>query len=401
MKVYPFPSRSLATFLLIISCWVGLAESLRATPLLALREAENCGGCHNPGRSQKPFLDRRCSLDCQGCHIDPGGGGARNQWGAYYAKDQSSLVHFLKPIDPLQDQSFIDFHYDGRFMSWSKDGGESHTFPMGQEFTVRLRPLIRYLHLTYTALYLGRIEDNLFRVVSEGDRRFREKYSVMVDNLPLATYLRYARGAPMYGIKRPNHSLWIRQRIGLDQFATTDSFEFGLTPNVPFFRYSIMEGDPYEIEANRQKGTSYHGGVRGVSFGWHLNGSGWETESDYHKIKMKAAGIGANFFKTILYAERNWRKVDTKTEAPADTTLFVHPGSTITEYTIAFAQIRGVTFGFVKEEYEDDTIQSERDNLFVDIHPIPGIQVEFWQRSESGARSLKDVLGILHLYFDW
>ena len=116
---------------------------------------------------------------------------------------------------------------------------------------------------------------------------------------------------------------------------------------------------------------------------------------------MKAAGIGANFFKTILYAERNWRKVETKASAPADTTLFVHPGSTITEYSIAFAQITGLSVGYLKEEYSDDLRQSERDNLFVDIHPIPGLQIELWQRKETGARSVSDSLGILHMYFDW
>jgi len=398
MLVSPRPQFILG-ILMILLLGVTSLPHVYGTPLLALREAENCGGCHNPGRSQKPFLDRRCSLDCQGCHIDPGGGGARNQWGAYYALDQSSMLHELKPIDPLKDESLFDIHYDGRFMQWQQSSGSSQSFPMGQEFTLRVRPMVRYLHLSYIALFLGRIEDDTFRVVNEGDRRYREKFSVMVDNLPLAFYARYARGTPMYGIKRPNHSLWIRQRLGLDQFATTDSLEVGLTPNVPFFRYSIMEGDPYEEKPYRQKGTSFHGGVRGVSFAWHLNGSGWDTKSDFHEIKMKAAGIGANIFKVILYAEKNWRKVQALTEDSVP--LFVHPSSTISEYTIAFSQLRGATAGFVKEDYRDAENHSYRTNIFVDLHPIPGVQLELWHRIEEGARQVTDQLAIMHLYFDW
>ncbi len=386
--------------LFIFSLWYfSSSYQAHATPLLALREAQNCGGCHKPGRGQRPFLERRCSLDCQGCHVDPTGAGPRNQWGYYYSQDQSSLFHYIEPIDPLQDTSRFDIHIDTRIMQWDKANGERTTFPMSLEPGIRLRPFINYLHISYQALLLGRIEDQLFRLVNEGDRRFREKYAVMVDALPLNTYIRYYRGTPMYGIKRPNHSLWIRQRIGLDQFATTDAWEIGGTPNVPFFRYSQMLGDPYVEKPFRQKGHSFHGGVRGVTLGWHLNGSTWNTSSDYHKIKMKAFGAGANIFKTLIYGERNWRRVSTKTtETEA---LYVHPGSTITEYTLAFAQITGFTAGVVWEELVDDTRNNRRRSFFVDMHPIPGIQFELWQRSETGSRSVKDILGILHLYGDW
>ena len=208
-------------------------------------------------------------------------------------------------------------------------------------------------------------------------------------------------GHPWYGIKRPNHSLWIRQRIGLDQFSVTDSYEFGLTPNVPFFRFSLMEGDPYVNDDVKQKGTSYHGGVRGVSFAWHLNASGWNTKSDYHQIDMTAAGIGGNFWKTIFYFERNWRKVKSLTTSTAPTQLLLYPSSTITEYSLTFAQIPGLSLGLMKEEYVTDSVGSHRNSLFLDLHPIPGIQLEIWKRMERGARALDDALAIIHLYFDW
>lgn len=398
MSLWMKPTLSYSLITFILSSFLHAPLAL-ATPLLALREAQNCGGCHKPGRSQRPFFERRCSLDCQGCHVDPTGGGPRNQWGYYYSQDQLSLVNYLEPIDPLQDQSRFDIHVDGRIMQWDQADGERTTFPMALEPGIRLRPFVNYLHLTYQALLLGRIEDNLFRVVNEGDRRFREKYAIMVDALPMNTYIRYYRGTPMYGIKRPNHSLWIRQRIGLDQFATTDALEIGGTPNVPFFRVSQMQGDPYVAAAFRQKGNSFHGGVRGVSFGWHLNGSLWNTASDYHSIKMKAFGAGANIFKTLIYAEKNWRRVSAKTSEIE--VLYVHPGSTITEYTLAFAQLKGLTAGLVWEDLKEDTRHNKRRNIFVDVHPIPGIQFEIWHRSETGSRSINDVLGILHVYGDW
>ncbi|MDA9951705.1 cytochrome c3 family protein, partial [Oligoflexaceae bacterium] len=152
----------------------------------ALKEAQNCAGCHNKGRSQRPFLERRCTLDCQGCHIDPNGGGARNQWGYYYSQDQMNAINLLKPIDPLKDTSRADVHLDSRYIQ-QKVGGKTRAFPMSNEITFRVRPFVKYLHFTYTNILMGREGDSLYRIVNEGDRRFRERYGVMVDNLPLNT----------------------------------------------------------------------------------------------------------------------------------------------------------------------------------------------------------------------
>ena len=118
----------------------------------------------------------------------------------------------------------------------------------------------------------------------------------------------------MYGLKRSNHSLWIRERIGLDQFATTDAYEIGMTPNVPFFRYSQMTGDPYVENRFRQKGNSVHGGLRGVSFGWHINGSYWKTASEMSEVNMHAVGAGFNVLGLIGYGEKNIRNVKMLTE---------------------------------------------------------------------------------------
>ncbi|MFW7378612.1 MAG: hypothetical protein ACOH5I_07395 [Oligoflexus sp.] len=394
LLIYP-----LFVYLLSTTCL--LTESADATPLIALREAQNCEGCHNPGRSQRPFLERRCTLDCQGCHVDPAGAGPRNEWGYYYSQDQASMVNFFKPIDPLKDESRWDGHLDARIIQWDKAGGQRQTFPMALETSMRLRPFKDYLHLTYQALMLGRIEDDMFRVVREGDRRFREKYSLMIDALPLNTYVRAYRGSPMYGLRRPNHTLWIRQRIGFDQMATTEAIELGGTPNVPFFRVSLMQGDPYVSRDLRQKGHSYHGGVRGVTLGWHLNASGWSTESEYHKIDMQAVGGGFNAFQVLLYTERNWRQVSAKEHSAAPETLSIHPGSTISETTLAYAGIRGVMFGSVWEELQDPSRQSKRSSYFLDLHPFPYLQLELWRRYETGSRRFEDTLAIMHFYADF
>jgi hypothetical protein len=383
-----------------------LMPAASATPLLALKEAENCQGCHKPGRGQRPFLERRCTLDCQGCHVDPAGAGPRSAWGYYYSQAEMNTVSFLKPIDPLEDKSRFDLHYDGRMITRFFED-ETRQFPMANELSVRVRPFINYLHFTYQALLFGRIGDQDIRTTRSDSRRFREKYSVMVDQLPLNLYVRAYRGQPMYGLRRPNHSLWIRERIGLDQFAMTEAIEAGGTPNVPFLRWSLMNGDPYAEPEDRQKGTSFHGGFRGVTLGWHVNGSTWDTKSDKAEIKMRALGAGLKPWKFILMAERNWREVRELEPAPAVAAEFssqairVHPSSQIDEYTIAFEAWRGIMSGMVLERLTDERSDSTRRSVFADFHLIPWLQFEIWRRYETGTRTAADTLSVLHAYYDF
>src|SRR4051812_42295725 len=64
-------------------CLMGSSENAKAEPWLSTRYAQNCAGCHAPGRKNVPVTYRRCSLNCQGCHVNPSGGGLRSQYGKW------------------------------------------------------------------------------------------------------------------------------------------------------------------------------------------------------------------------------------------------------------------------------------------------------------------------------
>ncbi len=68
---------------LFLLSWLAAPRAARAEPWLSTRFAQNCAGCHAPGRLNVQPIERRCTLSCQGCHVNPNGGGLRSAYGKW------------------------------------------------------------------------------------------------------------------------------------------------------------------------------------------------------------------------------------------------------------------------------------------------------------------------------
>ena len=235
MSLVSKPILDLGLLLQIFVLFFSYSEMLQGT-LIALREADNCAGCHKPGRSQRPFLERRCTLDCQGCHVDPTGAGPRNQWGYYYSQDQSSLFHYQEPIDPLQDTSRFDLHFDGRVMQWDKANGERTTFPMAFEPGIRIRPFINYLHLTIRPYWDALTIICFVLLTKEIEVISRKVFDY--GGCPFNTYVRYYRELPCMASKGPITAYGFDKELVLISLLQLTPMKSEELPNVPFFRVS-------------------------------------------------------------------------------------------------------------------------------------------------------------------
>ncbi len=105
--------RALAVFLAAAAMFFGNSSLSRATPLYAAREGRACDNCHlTPNAWVNPRLvDRKCTLSCASCHVDPSGGGLRNASGRFYGR--STLPMIATSPRPTQDwdREFARYFY--------------------------------------------------------------------------------------------------------------------------------------------------------------------------------------------------------------------------------------------------------------------------------------------------
>ncbi len=94
---------------LVTAAFFTAKNRLAALPIYAARAARTCDNCHlTPYKSKMgeewknpPLKYRKCNLSCQGCHVNPGGGGIRTVAGRYYSK--STLPMYGATNRPYRD----------------------------------------------------------------------------------------------------------------------------------------------------------------------------------------------------------------------------------------------------------------------------------------------------------
>jgi hypothetical protein len=92
------------TVVCAIAVWIVTPPRIAvATPLYAAREGRTCDNCHLRPNNwvNPPVFDRKCTMSCASCHVDPAGGGMRNAAGRFFGS--ATLPMIATNPRPTQD----------------------------------------------------------------------------------------------------------------------------------------------------------------------------------------------------------------------------------------------------------------------------------------------------------
>ncbi|MEZ5065864.1 MAG: hypothetical protein R3B81_14110 [bacterium] len=297
--------RRLALLALAATFGIGGAfgsRDLEATPLYAARSSRTCDNCHlTPNEWVDPVLaERKCTLSCQACHVDPAGGGMRNASGVFFGRatvpaiatsprptqdwdrnlpfvgrrDRATTYSSDLPLGPnrFEDvESFRDSANDrfgygsplgasskyafwpGRYGAVNADpafaiGVDARiaflsqgalVFPMQFDLPMRLHPVE---HLTVFANTGARGRRSGYSDAFDDDHTpyFREAF-VLLHEAPYQAYVKAGRFVPRFGLRLDDHTMRTRREFELDGAlpeSRVTGVEIGAAPNYPVLSFS-------------------------------------------------------------------------------------------------------------------------------------------------------------------
>lgn len=163
---------------------------------------------------------------CADCHVNPQGGGMRNQYGMNFAK-QNLQLDFLKKYVTKK----VDF--STQLNKNISIGGDLRLVHVGNE-KANAPSTNTFLTMQGDLYVNANVNDYISLYIAPGLQipNIPAKYEVfgMVSNLPLNSYFRAGRINPTYGMKVVEHRSYHRAELLGTPYSANDGVEFGIAP---------------------------------------------------------------------------------------------------------------------------------------------------------------------------
>jgi hypothetical protein len=348
--------RSLA---LALTCGAALWASLSAAPAAGL-----------------PMYASRVGATCNTCHVDPNGGGIRNEFGFAYLRNR----HATEPeerwssvtVDPKLND-WITLGLDLRVLYYASHAnggrtlGSSTFFPMQGQVNVAVIP---HPHLTLVASH-GLVVDE--PGVPRGYVA-REIYG-MVEGLPGSLYARAGRFRIPFGLRQDDHTSYIRDGAYLpyDSQKPDAGIEVGRVGTSLFGQLAFTDGSSPFAE----RAQTFAAKVGRAADHYQAGLSGFHRYSD---------ALGARFDRWALYAATTQGRLTLLGEAGAGTN---RAAGVARNLAAAFAEadyrvLRGLNlrakFDWVDEDRSVEGGWSRRYTGEADWNPVPFTEVKLSYR---------------------
>lgn len=194
-----------------------------------------------------PRFSSRMNLPCQSCHVNPSGGGMRNQFGLDFGREQLAVKQWQQEYG-IEDFStkitdFLSYGSDFRFLAFyqtksNPDASSSSFFPMQMDL---------YLNMAVSK------KISLFLNPAFGPYNRLEAF-VVAKVLPASGYIKAGRFAPPHGFRIDDHTSYVRQATPFRNNAGQQSgLEFGFGPSPFRLMGAVTNGMRGDIDGGTAK----------------------------------------------------------------------------------------------------------------------------------------------------
>jgi hypothetical protein len=292
-----------ALWIALVAAALATAADVHATPYYAARAARTCDNCHLTPNTwvDPPLSQRKCNLACQGCHVDPAGGGMRTVSGRFYQqatlpaiaasprptadwdrnlpfigrRDLATTYTHVLPLGPNDYEESLAYAdsvqdpwawwralgkpsrygpWEGRYGKLRADpalrvasdiriatllSGSTLAFPMQFDVAVAAHP-IQHATLFVNTGVRGRKSGYADTFDDSHSPYFREAF-LLLHEAPYQVYAKGGRFVPAFGLRLDDHTASIRREFELDGSlpeSRVTGIEVGAAPNYPVLNLS-------------------------------------------------------------------------------------------------------------------------------------------------------------------
>ncbi|MBI3811634.1 MAG: hypothetical protein HY283_05460 [Nitrospirae bacterium] len=330
-------------------------------------------------------MESSYGLSCADCHVNPTGGGMRNEHGREVMLDLlpmvkedhaefEEMIHWSKNVAIGGDFRFMYIHSEKA----STDSQDSF-FPMQSDLYVAVSPTD---HLT---LYL-----------QDGAGGTRE-YFGLIRNLPYNSYIKVGQFIPPYGLKLDDHTSFIRDKLQLGVLDQDAGVETGFADGHFFGHAAVINGSPgATVDDNSNKGFS---GTAGLRSRYATIGGSYYANRGLHSDRNYAGGYAmAHLWRFSWLGEWDMVRV-------ANLDLDTRMTGSVMYQELDFNPSDGVVLKAKYDRYDPDRTESkdelQRYTAGLDIYPYPYSEVsaQYRRNLEHPALRNDEWFVLLHLFF--
>lgn len=333
----------------------------------------------------EPRFALRTGSRCDVCHVNPTGGGMRNDYGAlYYSVEELPMPRLKQKIGSTTiDRELsknVQFGSDFRMLYYSNTQlpDENSFFQMQGDL---------YLNLT--------LNEYLSAYFRKGVYTDYEAYGMIKFNKE-NIYLKFGYLSPPYGLKFVEHDAFVRTQLALDPHSNDAGVEFGYEPKPFSFTFGVLNGSAsVPIDYNQNKAVYFRSlYVKNLSqklrilAGASIRNMNLGSEN---RINYTSWGIDAGFSysRFALLSEADW--VYERNNHLA----LLAEGSFLLEKGI---EIR-TSYEYFNPDYPSSSQKMERLSFGIALFPLLSSELQAKYRFHLGNSTEKDRLFLtLHLF---